>query len=258
MRVIAVINQKGGVGKTTTTLNLAHALAMNGQRVLAVDLDPQGHLTASLGRESSGQTGADAVMLEQWPVARAMTRVREQLWLLPAGERLGEVDRLSEGGARRGRLLQQALAGVEQELDMVLLDCPPSAGLLNMNALMASGELMIPVSGDFLALHGLSKLMGLIVHVERTVRKPLRKWLVLTRYQARRRLSREVRDKLLAYFPGQVLATPVREAVALAESPSFGQTIFEYQRRGHGAEDYAALARDLLEERVAGAPGEAE
>lgn len=258
MRVIAVINQKGGVGKTTTTLNLAHALARQGYQVMAIDLDPQAHLTASLGLEERAQAGIDSVLLDEAPIREVARAVRERLLLVPAGERLGEVDRLNRGGAQRGWLLKQALADVARGLDIVLLDCPPSAGLLNMNALLASGELMIPVSGDFLALHGLAKLMGLIAHVEKTVKSPMKKWLVLTRYQTRRRLSREVRDKLLNYFPQQVLATPIRESVALAESPSFGQTIFEYQAKGHGAEDYMGLARDLITERMAQADAEPE
>lgn len=243
--MIAVMNQKGGVGKTTTTLNLAHALAMSGKRVTVIDMDPQAHLTASFGAESKRQPGIDQVLMDGASISEVSLAVRENLDLVPAGERLAEFEQHTEGGARRGMFLHDALQKVRNR-DFVLFDCPPSAGLLTMNALLACKEMLIPVSGDYLALHGLSRLLEILKHVETRLKHKTRKWLVVTRFHGRRRLANEVREKLLAYFPGQVLATPIRESVALAESVSFGQTIFEYQNKGHGSEDYRALADDLL------------
>jgi len=249
MRMIAVINQKGGVGKTTTTLNLAHALAQQEQRILAVDLDPQAHLTAGFGAQRSGVAGVAEVLLDQRPARELVLTVRERLDLLPAGTRLGEMEHLSEGGARRGWLLKTALQEVAADYDMILVDCPPSAGILGMNALLASEEVLIPVAGDFFSLQGLARLMGIFEHIETTLQRQIGKWVVLTRFHERRRLAREVRDRILDYFPRQVLRTPIRETVALAESPGFGQTIFEYQARSHGASDYRALASDMLHRR---------
>jgi chromosome partitioning protein len=249
MRIIAVMNQKGGVGKTTTTLNLGHALAMEGKRVLLVDLDPQAHLSASFGPTYKRCDGLDKVLLEAVSMQDYTRAVRDNLWLVPAGPALGHVEHLSTGGVQRGWLLSKALTTAD-EYDVVLIDCPPSSGLLVTNALFAAEDLLIPVSGDFLSLNGLSRMMTIIEFAEKRLNKPLRKWLALTRYQGRRRLAREVRDKLLAHFPGQLLQTPIREAVALAESPGHAMTIFEYQRKGNGAEDYRAMATDLLQERT--------
>lgn len=249
MRMIAVMNQKGGVGKTTTTLNLAHALAKSGRRVIALDLDPQAHLTASFGIDNDACAGVDSLILDGAALDDVKQEVRDGLDLVPAGPRLGEVEQMRDGGSQRGWLLKKALADSVDE-DVVLIDCPPSAGLLAMNALLATDEILIPVSGDYLALHGLSRLMGILQHIEVSLNRVSRKWVVLTRFQERRRLAREVKDKLLEHFPQQVLATPIRENVSLAESPSFGQTIFEYQARSAGALDYRQLAGDLMAGRV--------
>jgi chromosome partitioning protein len=168
---------------------------------------------------------------------------------VPAGERLSEVEHLTEGGVQRGWLLSRALEGMSGH-DVLLIDCPPSSGLLVTNALFAAEELLIPVSGDYLSLNGLARMMAIINFAEERLKRRVRKWLALTRYQGRRRLAREVRDRLLGHFPGQLLQTPIREAVALAESPGFGKTIFEYQRTGNGAHDYRAMATDLLQGRT--------
>lgn len=249
MRIIAVMNQKGGVGKTTTTLNLGHALALEGLKVLLLDLDPQAHLTASFGPAYRGESGLDSVLLDGTTLDEVSHEVREHLTLVTAGERLTEVEHLTEGGVQRGWLLSRALAEADG-YDVALIDCPPSSGLLVTNALFAAEELLIPVAGDYLSLNGLARMMSIINFAEDRLQRKARKWLALTRYQGRRRLAREVRDRLQGHFPGQLLQTPIREAVALAESPSFGKTIFEYQRSGNGASDYRAMATDLLEERT--------
>ncbi len=245
--MIAVMNQKGGVGKTTTTLNMAHALALSGRDVTVLDMDPQAHLTTSFGAENSA--GADAVLLEGATIGEVEQRVREGIRLVSAGPRLGEAETMKAGGAQRGWLLDKALDAAGPR-EVVLVDCPPSAGLLAMNALLATREVLIPVAGDYLSLHGLSRLVGILQHIEQTLGRSSRKWVVLTRFHERRRLAREVKEKLLQHFPGQVLATPVRETVALAESPGFGKTIFEYQARSNGAADYRLLAGDLMAGRV--------
>ncbi len=250
MRVIAIMNQKGGVGKTTTTMNLAHALARQGNQALAIDLDPQAHLTAGLGALERQQRGIAEAMLGEADLADVTLAVRDNLYLVPAGDRLGELEHLNGGGATRGYLLSEALKSVGPEMDYVLIDCPPSSGILGMNALFAVSEVMIPVAGDFFSLQGMARLMGLFGHIEKTLKKNFEKWVVLTRFHARHRLAREVREKIIDYFPEHVYQTPIRESVALAESPGFGKTIFEYQAKGNGAEDYRALADDVVKQRV--------
>lgn len=248
MRVIAVMNQKGGVGKTTSTLNLAHALGLAGKSVLALDMDPQGHLSTGFG--INGQQGLDTVLIDEVPLGDTIVDAREHVQLVPAGERLAEFEYVSEGGAQRGFRLAEAIKGSPNGHDFLLIDAPPSAGLLSMNVLMAVDEILVPVSSDIFSLHGVGRFMQILQHIDESLERKTRIWIAITRFNERRRLARDVRDKLLEYFPGQVLATPVRESVALAESPGTGKTIFEYQRSGNGVEDYRALAEDLTNERT--------
>jgi chromosome partitioning protein len=251
MRRIAVMNQKGGVGKTTTTINLAHALALAGHRVTALDLDPQGQLGAGLGVVANGHGGMDEVLLAQAPLRAVLQPAREHLRVAPAGPRLSEFEFMSEGGARRGMFLKEALqAGQGDEDEIVLIDAPPSAGLLAMNVLMAVDEVLIPVTGEYLALHGVGRFMRILQHIDESLERKTKLWIALTRFNERRRMARAVREKLLEYFPGTLLATPIRESAAVADSPGVALSIFEYQRRGNGADDYRALADDLLNART--------
>ena len=250
MRMIAVINQKGGVGKTTTTLNLSHALAQYDKKVLVIDLDPQAHLTAGYGVLQREQEGIADVLLGDAELKDVIEEVRENVSIIPAGSRLGELEHLTEGGAKRGYLLKDALKNNIKEYDFVLVDCPPSSGILGMNALLAAEEVLVPVSGDFFALQGLSRLMSIFQHIESTLKRNTKKWVVLTRFHERRKLAKEVKGKILSYFPESVFQTAIRETVALAESPGFGQTIFEYQPKCNGANDYLELAADVIDSRV--------
>lgn len=240
------MNQKGGVGKTTTTMNLAHALAQAKQKVLAIDLDPQAHLTAGFGLVRKPQPGMAELMLQEKTTEEVTVLARENVDLIPAGDRLGELEHLSGGGAKRGWLLRDAISECSDDYDYILIDCPPSSGILGMNALLAAKEVMIPVSGDFFALQGLARLMSIFQHIESTLKIDTEKWVVLTRFQERRRLAKDVKEKIMSYFPKRVYRTAIREAVALAESPGFGQTIFEYQDNSNGAHDYRELAKDVL------------
>jgi len=251
MRVIAIMNQKGGVGKTTTTLNLAHALARCGQVVVSIDMDPQSHLTAGFGLMEKSQKGIGEILIgDDVTVKDVLLEARENLFVIPSGDRLGDLEHLQVGGAKRGFLLRDAIKEQIKRADYILIDCPPSSGILGINSLLAAQEVLIPVSGDFFALQGLSRLMNIFSHIESSLKHKAEKWVVLTRFQERRRLAKEVRVKVMEHFPGRVLQTAIRETVALAESPGFGQTIFEYQANGNGAEDYQLLAEDLIKGRV--------
>ena len=247
-RTLAVLNQKGGVGKTTTSVNVAHALARAGHRVLGIDLDPQGHFAASLGIDHT-RAGLDDVFFDRVALMERACPARDNLDVIPPGPRLPDAERM-KGGRERGWRLQEALDALEPFPDFVIVDCPPSTGLLVMNVLIAVDEILMPVSCDYLALEGLSGLMRTLFQVERGLGFTTEKYVVVNRYHQQRRLPREVFAKLQAYFPGRVLHTPIRDNITLAEAPGFGQTIFEYSPRSHGASDYAALAEDILHKRV--------
>lgn len=246
MRIISVINQKGGVGKTTTTVNLAHALALAGKKVTLLDLDPQGHLCSSFGINNREYAGMDEVLIQQAPIEEYVIDVRKNCRLVPAGADLLQIEQLAETGAKKGTRLREALHGQFQDQDFILIDCPPASGLITVNALLASQEVIIPVTGDYLALEGLSFLMSTIRNFEKKLGHNLKEWIVMTRFHRRRRLPKEVLEKILAYFPDQVFATHVRETAALAECPGRGKTIFEYRSSDNGAVDYQGLAEDVI------------
>lgn len=251
VRIIAIMNQKGGVGKTTTTVNLGHALAKAGNKVALIDLDPQGQVATSLGFDND-LPGLDRVLLDGVALDDIKIQARDKLDMIVAGNRLNEFEHTREGGIQRGHRLREALQQSSiRQYDYVLIDCPPSSGLLGVNAMFAAGELLIPVSGDYLSLQGLSRMMQVLKRAEELAGHRIRLWLVSTRMQMRRKLTTEVRNRVLKYFPGRVLYTPVRENVALAECPSFGKTIFDYRNNSAGAEDYLALARDVMTGRTA-------
>jgi chromosome partitioning protein len=249
-RIIAILNQKGGVGKTTTSVNLTHALAKMGKKVCVIDLDPQSHLAVSLGVINPQIPGVDEIMLNQGNLQQYLILARENLSLIVAGPRLQEIEQLNAGEAQRGDLLRNALIGKLEAFDFVFIDCPPSSGVLVANALLAANELLIPMAGDYMALQGLSHLMGTIKKFETVLKQQYKLSLVISRYIATRRLTKDVLLTLQNYFAGKILATPIRETALLAECPSFGKTIFEYRPGCRSARDFSALAKDFLEGRV--------
>jgi len=250
-RIIAIMNQKGGVGKTTTTINLGHALARAGKKVTLLDMDPQGQVATGYGLDNS-QGGLDKVLLDGEYLDDYIVAGRDNVDIVAAGTRLGDFEHLSTGGTSRGHKLRMAIEESSlNDADFVLIDCPPSSGLLGINAMFAADELLIPVSGDYLSLQGLSRMMQILKRAESLSGKnALKLWLVTTRMQMRRRLTKEVRNKVLKYFPTRVFQTVIRENVSLAECPSFGKTIFDYKLSSAGAEDYQSLAQDLLQGRT--------
>ncbi|MGZ8941246.1 MAG: ParA family protein [Methylobacter sp.] len=250
MRIVAIINQKGGVGKTTTTANLCHAIAESGSKVTVIDLDPQGHLAVSLGITARDIGGIDEAMLKEKKVQQQLIAVRDNLQLVAAGAKLKDVEQLTSNNSPRGILLRDALHGSLNDQDFVFIDCPPSSGLLVANALIAADEILIPMASDFLALQGLSHLVGTIKRFEKALQRKYKTLLVMSRYSPNRRISGQVLNVLLTHFPNQILATVIRETALLAECPSFGKTILEYSPKSRSARDFRSLAHDFLESKV--------
>jgi chromosome partitioning protein len=249
MRVIAVVNQKGGVGKTATVVNLGHALARRGHRMAMIDLDPQGHLAASLGHFRIADDGTGRILLGEPVLDQQWLEVRDWCRLLPADEALATFEPRS-GGMARAAVLRDALQASPPDVDTLLVDCPPSAGMLIVNALTAADDVLIPVVGDYLSLAGLGRLMLTIRRLKRFLRPGLRKWIFMSRYMPRRRLAREVHASVGRHFPNSLLVAQVSEAAALAECAGVGASIFEHQPRSKSAAEVDALAESLINERV--------
>jgi chromosome partitioning protein len=261
MRRIAIINQKGGVGKTTTAVNLAAALARGGQRVCVVDLDPQAHASTHLGIEPDGKAPSMYdVLTDSRPLAEVRRKVEERLWVAPSDINLAAAEVELAGVVGREVILRDLLLQDEGAFDFVLMDCAPSLGVLTLNALAAAGEVFIPLQPHFLALHGMSKLFETTALVAKRINPALRvTGIVFCMYESNTRLAQEVQRDLQEYLDrgragnapwakARIFATRVRRNIKLAECPSFGQSIFQYAPGCHGAADYAALAQEVLGE----------
>jgi len=255
MRTIAVLNQKGGVGKTTTVANIAAALAAMGSKVIAIDLDPQAHLTIHLGFEpQSIAAGSYKVLTQSAKVEQEILLCRLNLWLLPANINLvgAETELVSVVG--REIILREAIEEVGDEFDYCFIDCPPSLGLLTLNALAAAQEVLIPLQPHFLALQGFGKLLQTIELVNRRINPDLKvEGVLLCMFDSRASLPNEVKADIeqfldnarptdCAWANARILPTFIRRNIKLAEAPSYGQTIFEYEPNCHGAEDYKKVA----------------
>lgn len=247
MRRIAVVNQKGGVGKTTTSANLSHALALAGQRVLMIDMDPQSHLASYFGYYEQ-KTGLDAVLMKGEDLDMHIQTIRPNLSLLAAGKHLAGIEH-EASSQKRGAALRQLLEH-RDDWDFVIMDSPPSSGLLVIMAMYAADEILIPVTGDYMGMEGLSHLMATLKNFEKSLNHHPKRWLALTRFHLRRKVSLEAQQKLKHYFPKNLLATPIREILALSVCPGFGKSIFEYEAKSKGAEDYRDLANDLMAGRI--------
>jgi len=246
---IALINQKGGVGKTTSTINLGAGLAMLGKSVLLVDLDPQAHLTYGLGIQAHELETTVYEVLKGEVAAQEAILKRDALEVLPSSLGLSAAEMELSGMAGREFLLKEALAGLEHR-DFVLLDCPPSLGLLTLNALTAAQEVFIPLQTEFLALQGMSKLIDTVNVVKKRLNPDLTlSGIIGTQFDGRKNLNREVVEKIREYFADKLFETLIHDNVALAEAPSYGQTIFEYRPDCRGAQDYLALSREAVARR---------
>jgi len=248
--VFAVVNQKGGVGKTTTAANLAAALSAKNKRILLIDLDAQANLSAHFGviaEESQEQSTMYEVLKGLAKLKDTIVPIRENLSLAPASLLLSAADLELGGVIGRESLLRKSLAPLLPDYDFVIIDCPPSLGLLSLNGLVASTGVVVPVQSEFLALHGVRQLLDTIDQV-RTAYNPGLKiaGVLICLHDARRRLARSVADTVREYFGDLVFKTIIRTNVSLAEAPASGDSIFGYDDRSAGAEDYRALAEEIL------------
>ncbi|MEW4453529.1 AAA family ATPase [Bremerella sp. JC817] len=259
MRSIAILNQKGGVGKTTTAVNLASAIAREGHKVCVMDLDPQAHASLHLGiGVAAGSESIYQVLMGEATLEQVRHEAGENLWCIPAHLDLAAAEMELAGEVGREMILRDALELHGEQYDYLIIDCPPSLGVLTLNALACVGEVFLPLQPHFLALHGLSKLLRTVDIVSKRINPTLRlSGVVLCLFESGTRLAGEVAGDVHDFFDkgssegktwatAEVFQTRIRRNIRLAEAPSFGQSIFDYDPNSNGAEDYANLAREVL------------
>jgi chromosome partitioning protein len=248
--VISIVNQKGGVGKTTTAVNLAAGLAEAGKFVLLVDLDPQGNATSGLGIRSEDVTEGLYQALSGTSRVHDVIRntAHTGLRVVPATPDLAgaNVELVNVDG--RERKLDDVLSEAKHAYDYIIIDCPPSLGILTLNGLVAADHVLIPVQAEYYALEGLGQLLKTIDMVRENIKPEISiLGAVLTMYDSRNRLSEEILHELYRYFPNNIFRSVIPRTVRLAEAPSFGQSIFHYEPSGKGAKSYERLTREFLD-----------
>jgi len=245
--IIAILNQKGGVGKTTTAVNLGSYLAKAGKSVLLVDLDPQGNATSGLGinKQALGETMYDVLFNHQSAPSVILNTEFDNLQILPANTNLAGAEVQLVSALQRELQLRQVLEQFNH--DFILIDCPPSLGLLTINALSAANYVLIPVQTEYYALEGLSQLLSVIGRVESALNPNLSiLGVVMTMYDARNSLSEQVKNELGKYFGDKLFKTIIPRNVRLAEAPSFGKPIAEHDKWSKGARAYKSLAKEVI------------
>lgn len=251
-KIYTIANQKGGVGKTTTAINLGAYLARLGQRVLLVDIDPQANATSSLGIDKNEVRGGtyQAILEEDSIKKYILKNPKLKLYILPSSPELAgaEVELINEVG--RESLLRRSLQPIKSEYDYILVDCPPSLGLLTLNGLVTAEDgILIPVQCEYLAMEGLSQLMSTIDRVRRVISPGLTiRGVIMTMYDGRTNLASDVVQEVKKYFPQKVFQTIIPRSVRLAEAPSYGVPIQIYSPGSQGAKAYRALAEEILEQ----------
>ncbi len=249
MRIISLVNQKGGVGKTTTTNNLGASLVKAGKRVLLIDLDPQANLSYSLGVRGGDYKSVYDVLRGTAKLKDIILTHKNGVDIAPSHINLSGVELELASQVGREQILKDALKGVADNYDYVLIDCAPSLGIITLNALVASKEVFIPVQTEVLALQGMSQLLKTINLVRERLNSELEVTGVIgTMYDSRKKLSEEVMESLNEHFSGKLFKTLIRSNVSLAESPSSGVDIISYKADSYGAKDYQALAEEVIKQ----------
>lgn len=252
-KIVAVVNQKGGVGKTTTAINLGAYLAQSGKFVLLLDIDPQGNATSGLGVEmQSVEKGVYEAMIGQCAFREIIRSTKiEGYRVAPATLSLSGASVELVDVPNREFLLSQALTEVRNDFDYVIIDCPPSLGILTVNALVSADEVLIPVQAEYYALEGLGQLMNTIEMVKKNIKPELEvKGVVLTMFDKRNRLSEQVMQEIYKYFPNKIFRSVIPRNVRLAEAPSHAKTIAEYDPYSKGGKAYERLAREVVDQEV--------
>lgn len=249
-KILAITNQKGGVGKTTTTINLAAALALKGKKVLIIDIDPQGNTTSGFGieKDKSKYTIYD-VIEEKITCEEAIVKTSyDNLYIVPSNVNLAGAEIELVNVPEREYRLKASLKSIDNNYDYVLIDCPPSLGLLTVNALVAAEGVIIPIQCEYFALEGVAQLLATIKIVQKHLNKKLTvDGVLLTMYDGRTNLSIQVAEQIKRYFEGKVYRTVIPRNIRLSEAPSYGMPIQYYSPRSKGAEAYNDLAKEILE-----------